>query len=184
MVGQHGQESTVLPPDKMKDLPTTKSIKTIDLIFKHLVIDNKGKESIHNLPREQESRGTLRFYGLSGVLSTLIKGKRVISIDELETSLHPDLMKHFLLMFLANSSQSQMVIATHNLFLLEEREILRNDVIWFTQKRENGTTELYSLSDFDTSIIRKNSSIINSYKTGKLGAKPDLGNIFITENNG
>ena len=176
--------SSVLPPDKMKDLPTTKSIKTIDLIFKHLVIDNKGKESIHNLPREQESRGTLRFYGLSGVLSTLIKGKRVISIDELETSLHPDLMKHFLLMFLANSSQSQMVIATHNLFLLEEREILRNDVIWFTQKRENGTTELYSLSDFDTSIIRKNSSIINSYKTGKLGAKPDLGNIFITENNG
>lgn len=176
--------SSVLPPDKMKDLPTTKSIKTIDLIFKHLVRDNKGKESIHNLPREQESRGTLRFYGLSGVLSTLIKEKRVISIDELETSLHPDLMKHFLLMFLANSSQSQMVIATHNLFLLEEREILRNDVIWFTQKRENGTTELYSLSDFDTSIIRKNSSIINSYKTGKLGAKPDLGNIFITENNG
>ena len=87
-------------------------------------------------------------------------------------------------MFLANSGQSQMLVTTHNLFLLEEREILRNDAIWFTQKKDNGTTELYSLSDFDTSIIRKNSSIINSYKIGKLGAKPDLGNIFITEENG
>jgi len=176
--------SSILPPDEMKDLSTTKSIKTIDLVFKHLVRDKKGKESVYNLSRDQESRGTLRYYGLSGVLSTIIKESRIVSIDELETSLHPDLMKHFLLVFLANSGQSQMVITTHNLFLLEEREILRNDAIWFTQKKENGTTELYSLSDFDTSTIRKNSSIINSYKTGKLGAKPELGNIFITEDNG
>ena len=175
--------SSLLPPDEMKDLLAAKNIKAVDLIFEHLVRDKKGKESIHNLPREQESRGTLRYYGLSGILSTIIKENRVISIDELETSLHPDLMKHFLLMFLANSSQSQMVITTHNLFLLEEREILRNDVIWFTQKKDDGTTDLYSLSDFDTATIRKNSSIINSYKTGKLGAKPDLGNIFITDDN-
>ncbi len=176
--------SSILPPDEMKDLSTTKSIKTIDLIFKHLVRDKKGKESTHSLPREQESRGTLRYYGLSGILSTIIKENKVVSIDELETSLHPDLMKHFLLMFLANSEQSQMVITTHNLFLMEEREILRNDAIWFTQKKDDGTTDLYSLSDFDTSTIRKNSSIINSYRTGKLGAKPELGNIFITEDNG
>jgi len=176
--------SAILPPDEMRDLSSTKSIKTIDLIFKHLVRDKKGKISTHSLPREQESRGTLRYYGLSGILSSIINEKKVVSIDELETSLHPDLMKHFLLMFLANSGKSQMVITTHNLFLLEEREILRNDAVWFTQKRDNGTTELYSLSDFDTSIIRKNSSIINSYKTGKLGAKPELGNIFIIDDNG
>ncbi len=176
--------SSILSPAEMEDLSSTKSIKTIDLIFKHLVRDNNGKESVYNLSRDQESRGTLRYYSLSGVLSTIIKKSRIVSIDELETSLHPDLMKHFLLIFLANSGQSQMVVTTHNTFLLEEREILRNDVIWFTQKKENGTTELYSLSDFDTSTIRKNSSIINSYKTGKLGAKPELGNIFITENNG
>jgi len=176
--------SSILPPDEMKDLSTTKSIKTIDLIFRHVVRDSKGKESTHTLPKDQESKGTLRYYGLSGVLSTVINENRIVFIDELETSLHPDLMKHFLLMFLANSGQSQMLVTTHNLFLLEEREILRNDAIWFTQKKDNGTTELYSLSDFDTSIIRKNSSIINSYKIGKLGAKPDLGNIFITEENG
>lgn len=77
-----------------------------------------------------------------------------------------------------------MLITTHNLFLLDEREILRNDAIWFTEKKDNGSTELYSLSDFNTSIVRKNSSIINSYKIGKFGAKPELANIFIIEDNG
>lgn len=176
--------SSFLQPDEMRDLTTTKRFKTTDLIFKHLVRDNKGKESTHSLPGEQESRGTLRYYGLSGILSSIINENRVVTIDELETSLHPDLMKHYLLTFLANSGQSQMIITTHNLFLLEEREILRNDAIWFTQKKDDGTTELYSLSDFNTSAIRKDSSIINSYKIGKLGAKPELGNIFITGDNG
>ncbi|GAB3347080.1 hypothetical protein GCM10027566_00820 [Arachidicoccus ginsenosidivorans] len=176
--------SSILPSDEMKDLSKTKSIKTVDLIFKHQVRDKKGKESTHSLPREQESRGTLRYYGMSGILSTIIKDDKVVSIDELETSLHPDLMKHFLLLFLANAEKSQMITTTHNLFLLEEREILRNDAIWFTQKKDDGATELFSLSDFDTSTIRKNSSIINSYKTGKLGAKPEFGNIFLTDNNG
>ncbi len=166
---------------EMKESFTEKSIRTFDLVFKHLVRDEKGKEFTYNLPREQESRGILRYYGLSGVLSTIIKENRTVAIDELETSLHPDLMKHFLLMFLASANQSQMVVTTHNLFLLEEREILRNDAIWFTEKKEDGTTDLYSLSDFDTSTIRKKSSIISSYKTGKLGAKPVLGNIFIGE---
>ena len=176
--------SSILPSNEMKDLSTTKSVKTIDLIFKHLIRDSKGKEDLYDLPKELESRGTLRYYGLSGILSTVISQNKIVTIDELETSLHPDLMKHFLLMFLANSTQSQIAITTHNLFLLEEREILRNDAIWFTQKKDNGTTDLYSLSDFDTSTIRKNSSIINSYKTGKLGAKPELGNIFITQDHG
>lgn len=176
--------SSVFAPDEMKDISQTKSIKSFDLIFKHLIRDKYGNEIIHHLPIEQESRGTLRYYGLSGILSTIINEHKIVPIDELEISLHSDLMKHFLLMFLANAKQSQMVITTHNLFLLEERDILRNDAIWFTQKKEDGTTELYSLSDFDTSTIRKNASIINSYKTGKLGAKPELGNIFISEENG
>lgn len=176
--------SSLLSNDEVRELSTSKHLKTIDLIFKHLVRDKKGKESTHSLPKEQESRGTLRYYGLSGILAAIIRENRIVSIDELETSLHPDLMKHFILTFLANSYQSQMLITTHNLFLLEEREILRNDAIWFTQKKDDGTTDLYALSDFDTSTIRKNSSIINSYKTGKLGAKPAPGNIFISEDNG
>jgi hypothetical protein len=60
-----------------------------------------------------------------------------------------------------------------------EKDIFRNDVIWFTEKRADGSTELYSLSDFDSSVIRQTSSIYNAYKSGKLGANPNLNDFYI-----
>jgi AAA15 family ATPase/GTPase len=89
-------------------------------------------------------------------------------------------MKHFILTFLANAKQSQMIVTTHNLFFLDEKDVFRKDVIWFTQKKADGTTELYSLADFDATTFRKNASVINAYKIGKLGAKPNLGTIFMS----
>ncbi|PSL30683.1 AAA family ATPase [Chitinophaga ginsengisoli] len=158
-----------------------KKITTRDIFFKHTVKE-EGTATSYELINSMESRGTLRYYGLSGILNTLINSNKIITIDELETSLHTDLMKHFILVHLANSTFSQLAITTHNLSLLEDKENIRNDAVWFTEKKENGTTDLYSLADFDTSVLRKGASIINSYKTGKLGAKPDLGSIFISKN--
>ncbi|SDG04783.1 AAA family ATPase [Chitinophaga filiformis] len=164
-----------------KQLLKDKKITTRDIFFKHTVKE-EGTAISYELINSMESRGTLRYYGLSGILNTLINSNKIITIDELETSLHTDLMKHFILVHLANSTFSQLAITTHNLSLLEDRDVVRNDAIWFTEKKENGTTDLYSLADFDTSVLRKGASIINSYKTGKLGAKPDLGSIFISKN--
>jgi hypothetical protein len=60
-----------------------------------------------------------------------------------------------------------------------ERDIFRNDVIWFTEQKGDGSTDLYSLTDFDSSVIRNTSSIYNAYKIGKLGARPDLNDYYI-----
>ena len=149
------------------------------LHFQHKIKNNDGSVSKYTLPWTYESSGTVQYYGLTAMLTTLINGKILSTIDEIETSLHPDLMKHFILTFLANAKQSQLILTTHNLSFLEEKDILRKDAIWFTQKREDGSTELYSLADFDSSVFRKNASFINAYKIGKLGAKPNLGTIFI-----
>jgi len=151
-----------------------------DIILHHTVINNDSSK-IYKLPKHLESLGTKRFYELSGILVTLIQGNKVSCIDEIESSLHSDLMKHFILMHLANSSSSQLIITTHNLSLLEEKDILRNDAVWFTQKQKDGATELYSLDDFDSSVFRKGASLINSYRIGKLGATPNLGSIFLKE---
>ena len=48
---------------------------------------------------------------------------------------------------------------------------------------DNCATELYSLSDFDTSVIRDTSNILNAYKYGKLGAIPNLGDNYIELSN-
>lgn len=154
--------------DKMKE--TT----IFDINFEHS-IDNKS----FSLPLEAESLGTQRYFGLAGLLSTLLNNSVAIPIDELESSLHPDLFMHFLLSFLVNAKKSQLIATTHNREILDNKDIFRNDAIWFTDKTEYCATELYSLADFDSSVVRDTSNIYNAYKHGKLGAIPNLGDYYI-----
>lgn len=148
-----------------------KGIDRINLFSEHMVNDISYK-----LPMEQESEGTKRFYGFAGLLALLIKTPTIFPIDELESSLHPDLYTHFLLSFLQNAQQSQLIATTHNRELLGDADIFRNDVIWFTNKGEDCATELYSLADFDTSAIK---NILNAYKIGKFSGVPRLSDTFI-----
>lgn len=141
------------------------------IIFQHK-IDNV----FYSLPMEKESEGTKRFYGFAGLLALLIKTPTIFPIDELESSLHPDLYTHFLLSFLQNAQHSQLIASTHNRELLGDTDIFRNDVIWFTNKGEDCATELYSLADFDTSAIK---NFLNAYKIGKFSGVPRLFDTFI-----
>ena len=82
-----------------------------------------------------------------------------------------------------NSTKSQIIATTHNREVLTNKDIFRNDVIWFTDKAENCATDLYSLSDFDSSVVRDTSNIYNAYKTGKLGGTPNLQDYYIDLSN-
>lgn len=144
--------------------------------FVHTVSDNKN----YPLSILSESSGTKRYFGLGGPLYALIHASRLLCIDELETSLHPDLMKHFLQVFLLNAKSSQLLVTTHNTSLMENQDFIRRDALWFTEKNEDGSIGLYSAADFDSNTLRKDASIINAYKAGKLGAKPNLGSPYLT----
>jgi len=138
-----------------------------------------GDGSDYTLPLKVESSGTQRYFSLGGPLYKLVHGNHVLCIDELENSLHPDLMKHFLQTFLVNADQSQMLITTHNIALMEEIDFIRKDALWFSEKKEDGSVDLYSAADFDSSTLRKGASLINAYRAGRLGAKPNLGSPYI-----
>jgi len=148
--------------------------RQLKLEFEHTLDDRK-----YNLPYYLESQGTQRYYDMAGILSYLIRESCVFLIDELESSLHPDLFTHFLLSFLVNAKSSQIIATTHNREILNNKDIFRNDAIWITDKSEDCATQLYSLADFDTSVIRDTSSIYNAYKIGKLGGIPNLGDYYI-----
>ena len=154
-----------------KYLPRFFKVQEGRIIFQHK-IDNV----FYSLPMEKESEGTKRFYGFAGLLTLLIKTPTIFPIDELESSLHPDLYTHFLLSFLQNAQHSQLIATTHNRELLGDTDIFRNDVIWFTNKGEDCATELYSLADFDTSAIK---NFLNAYKIGKFSGVPRLFDTFI-----
>ncbi len=162
-------KSTLLPDNEIDKIRKTGMIEKKETFFQHSL-----GEGDFLLPYNDESQGTQRYYQFSGLLSLMINNTLIFSIDEIEASLHSDLLKHFILSFLTNSKSSQLIATTHHRELLIERDILRNDAIWFAEKDEEGCTELYSLDDFGSSVVRNTSSVFNAYKTGKLGAVPNL----------
>lgn len=141
---------------------------------------HSANDKHYKLPINLESDGTRKYYGISSILNDLIIKNSIQCIDELESSLHPDLFNHFLLTYLVNGKkESQLIATTHNREILNNRDIFRDDAIWFTDKNEDSATELYSLADFDSSVVRDTSNVLNAYKSGKLGAVPNLGDYYI-----
>jgi AAA15 family ATPase/GTPase len=142
----------------------------IDLNFVHTFKTKK-----YELEYRDESAGTKRYYQIAGIMALMIKNENIFLLDELEASLHPDLYKHFILTFLVNSKNSQLIATTHNRDFLNEKDMIYFPTIWFTEKKENFATDLYSLKEFSSRFVRKTKSLYNLYKIGKLGAIPYLG---------
>lgn len=147
-----------------------KVIHLTNTFFEHRVVKNE-KEEFYTLPDELQSKGTIRYYGLSAPFFQAIRENAFLPIDEIGSALHPLLVVHFLKEFLQKSNQAQLLFTTHNLSLLMEKDILRKDAIWFTEKGEDGSTSVYSMADFN---IRKELSYYNAYKIGKFGAIPKV----------
>ena len=116
-------------------------------------------------------------YGLSALLYTMVKNQQILVCDELDSSLHYDLFTHILKTFLVNSERGQLIFSTHNLLLLDE-EYIRRDMVYFANKNQSGATEVYRAKDFG---LHKEVSILNAYRAGKLGAKPNMGSIFLND---
>lgn len=163
-----------VPSERLSKLKSKGKVTSFEVKLEHTV-DGVA----YSLPLEQESQGTNRYYGFAGLLMLLIENSVAFPIDELESSLHPELFEHFLLSFLMNSTSSQIIATTHNREILNNRDLFRDDAIWFADKSGNCATELYSLADFDSSVVRDTSNVLNAYKSGKLKGVPNLGDYYI-----
>lgn len=149
-------------------------ITNAELTFKH-----KAGNKVYDLSEDYESNGTMRFMGLAVILNSLLKSNQFIPIDEVETSIHYELLSYFLKVFLANShGTSQMLLTTHDINLLNE-DFIRRDTIWFTDKDELGETKIVRLSSLG---LHKNLSPYNAYKQGKLVKLPFLGSQYLNLN--
>lgn len=160
------------------------SIAKIDnqIVSSHRQYDNEGRE-INNVTfsfSSNESEGTIKYFSLAyPIIDALDNGKRIV-IDELDSKLHPLLVKKIITLF--NSSETnpkgaQFLFTTHDTFLLSAN-LFRRDQVWFTQKDNFGATEAYSLAEYK---VRRTSPFEKDYLQGKYGATPiigDMENIF------
>lgn len=138
-------------------------------------------EGSFTLDMSEESLGTQRFYGFGAILMSLINSGVTMSIDEIESSLHNELLFHFIAMFLKNSKQGQLIFTSHNTALLNEKEIIRRDCIWITDRKIDGSTELTPVSDYP---VRKEHAIDSLFKKGLIGGIPNLGSIDLEDLSG
>ena len=160
--------------DAKADMLRRGKITNTELTFKH-----KAGDRLYDLSEEYESNGTMRFLGMAVILNFLLKTNRFVPIDEVETSIHYELLAYFIKVFLANSEgTSQMLLTTHDINLLNE-DFIRRDTIWFTDKDEFGETKIVRLSSLG---LHKNLSPYNAYKQGKLVKLPFLGSQYINLN--
>ncbi|HQO09066.1 MAG TPA: ATP-binding protein [Clostridiales bacterium] len=155
----------------IEDLKKDKSFKYPVTEFKHTVVSD-GRKEIYGLPIEWQSEGTKRIFGLFGAIIKSIEDNAFITIDEIESKLHPRLIEYVLEHFLRNSDQAQVLVATHYDNLFDETDLLRKDNFWFTEKREDGSTKLYPLTGFNG--LNRISSLQKAYKYGKFGAVPNI----------
>lgn len=175
---QQAVPETILKAVEKSEMPDEQKKKFLEDMadvteFEHTVID-QGIKSKYILPESLQSAGTMRYYGLSAPYYKMLQNNAFLAIDEIESSMHALLVNHLIREFLMNGRESkyaQLLVTTHNISLLNEKDLLRKDAVWFTNKQENGATELYSMADFD---IRKELSYYNAYKIGKFGAIPNL----------
>ncbi len=127
-------------------------------------------------PLADESDGTKKIFALAGPwLDVLAKG-RILFIDELDTSLHP-LMVRFLIGLIQNPEinkhNAQLIFTTHDTSVLDT-ELFRRDQVWFVEKDREQASRLYPLSDFKP---RKGEALEKGYLNGRYGALPFIGEL-------
>ncbi|MCC5838823.1 MAG: ATP-binding protein [Opitutales bacterium] len=123
------------------------------------------------LPWERESSGTHRIFALIGPFLDFLKNGNTVCIDEIETSMHPLMVRELLKLFFSkeeNRAGAQIIFTTHNPLLLDGT-LMRRDQVWFTDKDEEGAAHLYPLSDYQP---RQGESLIRGYMAGRYGAVP------------
>ncbi|MCQ2077604.1 MAG: ATP-binding protein [Bacteroidaceae bacterium] len=131
-----------------------------------------------DIPLKWQSKGTIKYIRILDALYDMITSSHVYYLDELGEDLHNDLLYYYLNVFIFNSEKSQLIITSQETTLLSQDLINENrGVVWFVEKNKETASSEYARGD--SFGLHKNLSIYNSYRIGRLGAKPELGSIFI-----
>ena len=160
--------------DEEKQMVLSQGIMSrVYIDFEHQVVNAHGKEK-YSLPTRALSDGTKRGFGIETAIYQTLGEWGFLAIDEIESSLHPELVEFILTRFLQAEGRSQLLITTHYDPLLDEvDDMFRKDMVWFTEKGEDGATRLYSLTDFKG--LDKIRSFRQFYRNGRFGALPNIG---------
>ncbi len=122
---------------------------------------------------KDESDGTRRIMDFIPLIVDFLKGGNVFVVDEIERSLHPNLVRDIFDFILDNchNVNSQLIVSSHEATLLTQK-LLRKDEVWFTVKTKKGNTKLHSLEEYS---VRFDKDIMKDYLIGRYRGVPKIG---------
>jgi hypothetical protein len=155
--------------------------KVVDIYTNHNIYDDAG--DVAGTQRFKfskcESQGTQKLFELAGPLFHALSSGCLLVLDELDAKMHPLISRHIIRLFSRTSTNphhAQLIFTTHDTNILSSR-LLRRDQIWFTEKDETESTDLYSLMNIvlpDGTKPRGDGNLERNYIKGRYGAIPYL----------
>jgi AAA15 family ATPase/GTPase len=150
------------------------------IFFGHTLYDGEQPIGEKYLSEEDESGGTIKLFSYSIPILNALENGTPLFIDEFDTMLHPLIIEAIIKLFnspVSNQKNAQLVISCHAINILTNK-LFRRDQIWFCEKDQFGSTDLYSLVEYEEPV-RKDASFNKNYLQGKYGAVPYINEILL-----
>lgn len=137
-------------------------------IFSRKMLLNHGN-SEDMFEYADESDGTQRLFDFVPLFLKKYR-ESVIIIDEIDRSLHTNLIYRFMQKFydFTEDSECQLLATTHDSNLLD-LDLLRQDEIWFVERQEDHSSSIFSLNKFRERFDKR---VDKEYLLGRYGAIP------------
>ena len=125
-----------------------------------------------------ESKGTRTLISLLIPALEALSTGALLVIDEIDTSLHPNLTRSLVSLFKRKESNplgAQLIFSTHDVSLLGSG-LIQQDEIWITDKDNEGVSRFKPLTEFK---LRSRDNIEKAYRRGRFSGIPPTDEFFI-----
>ena len=172
----------VVDEERSMKLPEGLSESLQDDLFRNMMNRRREILTVHDTGHEVptalefrlESAGTRRLFALAAPWIDSLANGNVLIVDELEDSLHSNLIRFLVDQFHdpnSNPTDAQLVFSTHDTAILSQ-EVFRRDQVWLCERNRRQESRLVPLSDFRPRKGTEN--LERAYLSGRYGAVPLL----------
>ncbi len=146
----------------------TLTVEDVEEEFLNITTFHRSAPSVPFNFFQEESQGTIKLFFIMLTILMVVKQNKTLLIDEIGESLHPEIIEYIFNLFKAGE-RAQLICTTHNTRFLD-LDFFRKDQIYFVNKRQDASTDLYSLYDYKD--FRDTMDLEKAYHQGRFDAVP------------
>lgn len=141
-------------------------------VIRELFFIHKIDGDLIDFDPDSESSGTRKFLTLLHLILRVLEDGSLLILDEIELKLHQNLVAYLIGLFenkSENPKGAQLIFSFHNTAFME---LLKPTQLWFTEKNDEGHTEVFCAADFKDIKQLHQRNLETLYRIGRFGAKP------------